>query len=76
MLDGSLYWLAVSFFRLCVFIWVATRGVGAAETFPDTGRAILASNHLNLADPPLLRARVATTIFMAKLELWSTPLVG
>jgi len=76
MLTVAFYWLAVSFFRLCVFIW-SRREVLGLQNVPRHGPAILASNHLNLADPPLLASLVPRrTIFMAKLELWSTPFVG
>jgi 1-acyl-sn-glycerol-3-phosphate acyltransferase len=76
MLTVAFYWLAVSFFRVCVFIW-SRREVLGLQNVPRHGPAILASNHLNLADPPLLASLVPRrTIFMAKLELWSTPVVG
>lgn len=76
MLTVAFYWLAVSFFRLCVFIW-SRREVLGLENVPRHGPAIIASNHLNLADPPLLTSLIPRRlIFMAKLELWSTPVVG
>jgi 1-acyl-sn-glycerol-3-phosphate acyltransferase len=59
-----------------VLIW-SRREVLGLENVPRHGPAILASNHLNLADPPLLAALVPRRlIFMAKLELWSTPIIG
>jgi 1-acyl-sn-glycerol-3-phosphate acyltransferase len=76
MLTVVFYWLATSFFRLCVFIW-SRREVLGLQNVPRHGPAILASNHLNLADPPLLASLVPRRlIFMAKLELWSTPVIG
>ena len=76
MLTVVFYWLAASFFRLCVVIW-SRREVLGLENVPRHGPAILASNHLNLADPPLLVSLVRRRlIFMAKLELWSTPVIG
>ena len=76
MLTVVFYWLAVSFFRLCVFIW-SRREILGLQNVPRHGPVILASNHLNLADPPLLASLVPRRlIFMAKLELWSTPVVG
>ena len=76
MLTVAFYWLAASFFRLCVFIW-SRREVLGLENVPRHGPAILASNHLNLADPPLIVSLVRRRlIFMAKLELWSTPVIG
>ncbi len=76
MLTVAFYWLVTSFFRLCVLIW-SRRQVLGLENVPRHGPAILASNHINLADPPLLATLVPRRlIFMAKLELWSTPVVG
>jgi 1-acyl-sn-glycerol-3-phosphate acyltransferase len=76
MLTVVFYWLAASFFRFCVVIW-SRREVLGLENVPRHGPAILASNHLNLADPPLLVSLVRRRlIFMAKLELWSTPVIG
>jgi len=69
-------WLLTWFVRLCVYIW-SQREVLGLENVPRQGPAILASNHLNLADPPLLAALVRRRlIYMAKLELWSTPIIG
>ena len=76
MLRVVFYWLATSFFRLCVLIW-SRREVLWLENVPRHGPAILASNHINLADPVLLVTLVPRRlIFMAKLELWSTPVIG
>jgi len=76
LLTVVFYCLARSFFRLCVLIW-SRREVLGLENVPRHGPAILASNHLNLADPPLIVALVPRRlIFMAKLELWSTPVIG
>ena len=76
MLTVVVYWLIASFVRLCVLIW-SRREVLGLENVPRQGPAILASNHLNLADPPLLAALVPRRlVFMAKIELWSTPIIG
>ncbi len=70
MLTVAFYWLVTSFFRLCVLIW-SRRQVLGLENVPRHGPAILASNHINLADPPLLATLVPRRlIFMAKLELF------
>ena len=76
MLKLAARWLLTWFVRLCVYIW-SRREVLGLENVPRQGPAILASNHLNLADPPLLAALVRRRlIYMAKLELWSTPIIG
>ena len=76
MLKLAARWLLTWFVRLCVYIW-SQREVLGLENVPRQGPAILASNHLSLADPPLLAALVRRRlIYMAKLELWSTPIIG
>jgi len=76
MLTVVFYWLATSFIRLCVFIWTRKEVVGL-ENVPRHGPTILACNHLNLADSLLLVSLVPRRlIFMAKIELWSTPVIG
>ena len=70
------YWTVRSFVWLCVSIW-SRREVLGLENVPRQGPAILASNHVNLADPPILATVVPRRlIFMAKIELWSTPIIG
>ncbi len=76
MLTVLFYWLLTSFVRLCVFIWLR-KDVSGRENLPRSGPAILACNHLNLADSLLLVSQVPRRlVFMAKIELWSTPVIG
>jgi 1-acyl-sn-glycerol-3-phosphate acyltransferase len=76
MLTVVFYGLLTSFIRLCVFIWTRREVVGLGNV-PRHGPAILASNHLNLADSLLLVSLVPRRIiFMGKIELWSTPIIG
>jgi len=49
------------------------------EKIPRSGGAILACNHLSNADPPVLECcagRVRPVRFLAKKELFDTPLIG
>ncbi len=50
--------------------------VEGVEHVPPEGGLILVSNHLSYADPPLLAALLPRpTHFMAKEELWASPVV-
>jgi 1-acyl-sn-glycerol-3-phosphate acyltransferase len=76
MLTVGIYWVIRSLVWLCVLVW-SRREVLGLENVPRKGPAILASNHLSLADPPLLAALVSRRlVYMAKKELWSTPIIG
>jgi 1-acyl-sn-glycerol-3-phosphate acyltransferase len=47
------------------------------ENVPRRGPVILASNHVNLLDPPLLAVLLPRRIvYMGKIELWKTPIIG
>jgi 1-acyl-sn-glycerol-3-phosphate acyltransferase len=51
--------------------------VEGLENVPGTGPLLLAANHLNLVDPPVLGALLPRRItFMAKQELFGVPVVG
>jgi 1-acyl-sn-glycerol-3-phosphate acyltransferase len=51
--------------------------ISGAEHLPETGPLLVVSNHLNLADPPLLAASLPRRIrFMAKQELFDARLAG
>jgi 1-acyl-sn-glycerol-3-phosphate acyltransferase len=51
--------------------------VQGLENLPRTGPAILAPNHLHVADPPVLGAFLPRKVFyMVKQEAWETPIGG
>lgn len=51
--------------------------VEGLENIPATGPLLLVANHLNLVDPPVLGAILPRRIvFMAKEELFRTPVIG
>jgi 1-acyl-sn-glycerol-3-phosphate acyltransferase len=58
-----------------VLLWLFSRwSVEGAENVPATGGVVLASNHLNISDPPLMGVSVRRRIvFMAKEETFHTP---
>jgi 1-acyl-sn-glycerol-3-phosphate acyltransferase len=59
-----------------LFVWTRKEVVGL-ENVPRKGPVILASNHVNLLDPPVLAVLVPRRIvYMGKIELWSTPILG
>lgn len=73
-----------------IIYWIASRGnrvifgsiwrleVAGAENIPRTGAVILASNHISLADPPLIGGCVLSRsiYFFAKEELFRVPILG
>jgi 1-acyl-sn-glycerol-3-phosphate acyltransferase len=71
------YWLNVkTWVRLVVTINVRRRITGL-EHIPRKGALILASNHLNVADPPMLTAVTPRRIaWLTKRELFDIPVVG
>ncbi len=59
------------------FVYVQKYEVVDQENVPPEGPVIVASNHLNAADPPFLaRALNRPPIFMAKKEMLDMPLFG
>ena len=70
------YWLAtkfVSFFMMPFYAHIEVRGL---ENVPREGPFVLASNHLNDADPGVLATRMPRRlVFMTKAELFRVPLL-
>ena len=63
-------------FGLILLVWTRKQVVGL-ENVPRRGPLILASNHVNLLDPPLLAVLMPRRIiYMGKVELWETPIIG
>ena len=61
----------------CLFGLLTRRRVKGKEHVPPEGSLIVVSNHLNLADPPLLAASIPRRIvFMAKEESFRDPIQG
>jgi 1-acyl-sn-glycerol-3-phosphate acyltransferase len=61
---------------LILLVWTRKEVVGL-ENVPRRGSVILASNHVNLLDPPLLAVVLPRRIvYMGKIELWKTPIIG
>jgi 1-acyl-sn-glycerol-3-phosphate acyltransferase len=61
---------------LILLVWTR-KEVAGLENVPRRGPVILASNHVNLLDPPLLAVLLPRRIvYMGKIELWKTPIIG
>lgn len=77
-------WFHTAFYRLNVRSWVrlaillfSRRHIVGRENVPRRGPAILVSNHLNLADPPVLSVLTPRRIvWLTKQELFDAPVVG
>lgn len=71
------YWANVATW-VRLIIWLLTeREVKGRENIPRRGPLILASNHMNLADPPVLTALMPRrVVWMAKEELFDIPVFG
>ena len=70
------YQFAKLVFRIILLIWTRKQVVGL-ENVPRQGPVILASNHVSMLDPPALAVLVPRRIvYMGKIELWKTPVIG
>ena len=65
-------------FLIKVVLLLLTRWrVLGRENIPDDGSLLIVANHLNLADPPLIRASInRKTVFMAKEDLFNQSFSG
>jgi 1-acyl-sn-glycerol-3-phosphate acyltransferase len=72
----TFYWSLLFVVKAVIFAFTTTEVVGR-EKMPRRGPLILASNHFNNADPPLLGAVMPRRlVFMAKQEMFQWPLIG
>jgi 1-acyl-sn-glycerol-3-phosphate acyltransferase len=71
------YWVNVlTWVKLLIFL-VIKKDIQGRENIPRKGPLILASNHLNLADPPILTAVMPRRIvWLTKQELFDIPVFG
>ena len=71
------YWLNVRTWVTLIMLFATRLKVVGLSNLPKTGPAILVSNHFNLGDPPVLTYVLPRRIvWMAKQELFDTPVVG
>lgn len=71
------YWVNIKTWVWLIITWAIDRKVEGLDRIPRKGPLILASNHLNLADPPILTAIIPRRIaWLAKKELFDFPVIG
>lgn len=71
------YWVNVKTWVRLIIRLIFKRDVKGLENIPPKGALILASNHLNLADPPILTGMMPRRIvWMGKQELFDIPVFG
>ena len=71
------YWANVLTWVRLIITLVIRRDIQGMERLPRRGGLILASNHLNLADPPIITALMPRRIvWMTKQELFDIPVFG
>jgi len=64
------YYFGRVLIRILVFPW-ASWHVKGKENVPDSGPLLIVSNHLHLADPPIVAASIKLkSVIMAKDDLW------
>lgn len=71
------YWGVVWFIRLCMFLYTRSITVEGLANVPKSGGVILASNHLNNADPCIIPGVMKRRIVsMAKKEMFRWPVIS
>lgn len=70
------YWFNRALVRLLASIFIRLK-VEGVENFPAQDGALIVSNHLSVADPPLIAAVIPRPVtFMGKTELFRNPVLG
>lgn len=76
-LSTLFYWLNIRTWVTLVMLFAARLKVDGLSNLPRSGPVILVSNHFNLGDPPVLTYVLPRRIvWMAKQELFDTPVIG
>jgi 1-acyl-sn-glycerol-3-phosphate acyltransferase len=76
-ITGVIYWLSLHTWAPLLRMFLSRTNVIGRENVPKNGAFILASNHLNNADPPAITGVIPRRIYwMAKTELFRIPFVG
>jgi 1-acyl-sn-glycerol-3-phosphate acyltransferase len=71
------YWVNVRSWASALILLVTRRDIKGREGIPRKRALILASNHLNLADPPILTVVMPRrVVWMGKQELFDIPVFG
>jgi 1-acyl-sn-glycerol-3-phosphate acyltransferase len=73
-MSAAFYSFLTNFCKYCLLPAYASIKVSGLENMPLDGPLIIATNHLNDADPGVIATRMPRTIvFMAKIELFKVP---
>ncbi len=76
-LSTLFYWLNIRTWVTLVMWFAARLKVDGLSNLPSSGPVILVSNHFNVGDPPVLTYVLPRRIvWMAKQELFDTPVIG
>ncbi len=71
------YWINIRSWASALLWLVIRHDIKGRERIPRKGALILASNHLNLTDPPILTVMMPRRVaWMSKQELFDIPVVG
>lgn len=71
------YWINIRIWTSALIWLVTRRDIKGRERIPRKGALILASNHLNLSDPPILTVMMPRrVVWMGKQELFDIPVIG
>ncbi|HEU4758970.1 MAG TPA: lysophospholipid acyltransferase family protein [Dehalococcoidia bacterium] len=77
MFHTLFYWLNVLSWPWLLVVLCTRRTIRGRKNIPRQGPLILASNHLNLSDPPIITVLTPRRIvWMAKKELFDIPVIG
>lgn len=71
------YFAVILFIRFMMKVYLRSLRIHGRDNVPRQGPLIIASNHLNNADPPVIAATIHRRLtFMAKEEMFHWPLLG
>ena len=77
LFHAGFYWINVRSWASALILLVTRRDIKGRERIPRKGPLILASNHLNLTDPPILTVLMPRrVVWMGKQELFDIPVFG
>ena len=77
LFHAMFYWINIRSWASALLWLVIRHDIKRRERIPRKGALILASNHLNLTDPPILTVMMPRrVVWMSKQELFDIPVIG
>ena len=77
LIQAVFYWINIRSWASALLWLVIRHDIKGRERIPRKGALILASNHLNLTDPPILTVMMPRRVaWMSKQELFDIPVIG